>query len=250
MGYPAYITNNLLYNLDYDTDVTSGTEDASYPLENLSDKNPANVFKFTSAASGYIEFDLGGSLDIDTCALINHTFDSGDTVVIKADDFSPPTTEIMTLTYQINDMFNYLSAPVTARYVRLEWTGATATPAIGELVLGELALLTGKFRMNVLAIDIEEKIGRETPRGVHSSFDMFSIKKKTYEFTNLTISQKAEFKAIHNTTEGDRYPFLWIPDIAKNTLLYGYKQADFRISNAGINKFNFDLIMTSASRGE
>lgn len=250
MAYPGYLIDNLLLDLDFDTDVISSSEDADYPLENLTDRNPANVFKFESEAGGYIEFDLGSSVDIDTCALINHSFDTGDGVVVKAGAAPTPTTTIMEFTHQLHDMYVYLSTPETVRYVRLEWDGAEAIRYIGELVLGEMVLLTSKFLPNPLLISVEEKISRETLRGVHSAYDMFAIEKKFYQFISLTVAQKTELKILHQAAMGDRYPFLWVPDVSKQTLLYGYKQPDFEMNNAGINRFNFDLSMTSASRGD
>lgn len=248
--YPGYLVDNLLCDLDFDTDVTSSSEDTSYPLENICNRNPASKFKWESESSSYIEFDLGSSIDIDVCAIMNHSFDSGDTVVIKAGNSPTPTTTIMTLVYRSPDMYSYLSSPVSARYIRLEWTGAEAAHSIGEMVIGELVTLDSLFDKGVLETDIENKISRETLRGVHSVYDMYETKEKIYSFRNLTATEKAAFKLMHTSAYGSRYPILWIPNTGQRMLLYGYKQDDFEMANSGINKFNYNLRMISASRGE
>jgi len=247
--YPGYLMENLLYDLDYDTDVTASTEDADYPLENLSDKKAGVVFKWTTATSGWIEFDLGSIKNINLCGLINHSFVGAEVVTVSAGETSA-FSQIMSFTYRKNDMYAYLQMPFPARYVRIAWTGASAAHSIGELVLGSIIALTSKCRINVLNSMEEIKISRHTGRGVHSAYDMFSITTHACDFEVLTTSQKTEFKTMHQSSDGDRYPFLWIPDLDKTELLYGFKQQDFSSQTMSVHRWRFQLIMNSASRGE
>jgi len=250
MGFPAYLSEDLLAGIDFDTDVSSSSEDSDYPLENLADRNPANVFKFESATNGYIEFDFGSTQSINTIALLNHSFDSGDNITVKAGASPDPSTVIATFIYRARDMVAFLSTAESARYLRLVWSGATAAHSIGEMVVGESVTLSSQFSQRIGSQTVEKKIRRETPRGVKSSFDLYCLEQREYLFRELSTTEKNAFRTMHESLGGDRYPMLWLPNVSTSEVLYGYKQENFEARSVNHHRWEYILSITSASRGE
>ena len=71
--------------------------------------------------SEYIAVDLGSALEYDFVCLLNHNLQSGATITFYGADDSAFTSNVVsdTLTYYGNNLFKFLSAARTKRYVRI-----------------------------------------------------------------------------------------------------------------------------------
>jgi len=250
-GYPAYIITNLIDDIDYDTDVTSSTENAYYPLEDLSNKDMANPFRFTAEATGYIEIDFGANISFDFCGLLNHSFTDTVTVTVTAGDAPAPTTVVMTFTHHDQDMFRYTLYSTSARYVRIAWTDSAgaAIHGIGELIIGGLIILSSQFDIGFIEKLEEGKIRKRTHKGVRETFNLYSLEAREYFFGPLNDTQLEELETLHTDADGSQYPFIWIPDIGRVEILYCKKSNEFRRQNISASRYESRLTLREQSRG-
>lgn len=126
--------------------VDTGALDAGFPLANLTDENPAKVIKVATAPCG-VTWDFGSATSIECAALIHHNFDVGLSVRLQANSAAswgaPPLEQVFTFAaadgfgYRPNAWLNVSGIAHSYRYWRLQIpTGNTATPFIGDIVLG------------------------------------------------------------------------------------------------------------------
>ena len=249
-GFPAYFVDNLLDDVDFD-DVTSSSEDTYFPLENLANNEAAKVFRFESEASGYIEIDFGSEQNFDFVSLLNHSFSDTVTVTVKAGASADPSSVVMTLTHRDLDMFKYTLYSTSARYVRIAWTDSAGASvhSIGELKIGQVVVLSSQFSVGFVEKLDEGKLRRLTHKGVRDSFDLYSLDAREYEFENLSASQLAELTELHDAVGGDKYPFVWIPDIAEDEVLFVKKSGVHEKHNVDYAHYRYALTLREESKG-
>ena len=231
--------------------ILSSSENGYYPLTNLFNKDLANPFKWESGSSGYIEIDFGINRSFNFVALLNHSFTSTVTVTVAAGSTPDPSTIVMTFTHRDNDMFKYTLYKRSSRYVRLSWTdsGGAAVHEIGELIIGELIILTSQFSTGFTEKLEEGKIRRLTHKGVQDTFNLYSLESREYYFGPLSETQLDELKTLHTATDGNQYPFVWIPDIGNTEILYCKKTNELRRQNISPLKYESRLSLREESRG-
>ena len=231
--------------------IQSSTENAYYPLENLYDKDMANPFRWTSAASGYIEIDFGTETSFDFIGLLNHSFTSTVTVTVTAGDTPAPSTVVMTFTHHDQNMFKYSLYTTSARFVRIAWTDSAgaAIHGIGELIIGRLIILTSQFNIGFIEKLEEGKIRRRTHKGVQETFNLYSLEAREYFFGPLNDARLEELETLHITADGSQYPFIWIPDIGGVEILYCKKSNEFRRQNISASRYESQLTLREQSRG-
>lgn len=255
MANPVYLASDL----GLDAAVSVSTEDAAYPKANLQDRVLAKVFRGTSASALNIELDFGASVQLDTWMLGNHNIDSGATVLVKSGASSPPSTTTHTFTWRALDMVGRFT-PTSARYWAVDISGAAAGAPlqIGWMPVGAGVALPRTFRYGVQPAREEHRIGHETNAGVRWRFRLFGRDRFRYPF-RFPDEELAAFRALHDAVDGDRLPFVWIPDQDLADVYVVRKDQDFEpteIANQA-GRFNstvqaiydYMLTVTSESRG-
>jgi len=120
--------------------LTTGTEDAQFPLSNLQNDSPSIKFRSTGNTC-VIEFDLGQTRDIDTVAIAG---DPTETLGITAasiktsvtSDFTLSTPIPITLSSEYGIGIEYITE-VNHRYVELTLTGSGSFCELGNLFIGK-----------------------------------------------------------------------------------------------------------------
>ena len=145
-----------------------------------------------------------------------------------------------------------ISASISARYIRIEVSGAIITGVaqvfeLGELIVAQSVTLTSQFRTGFNRPVDEERIRHRTQRGVIKQRDLYNLKVRKYTFAPLSLTQTNELLAMHNLVRAD--PFVWIEDIEKTTILYGRKQDDFDCVNMTVSHYRVRLDITTDSKG-
>ncbi len=133
--------------------LSATTENPNYPLENLQNMQPSQVYRSTAVTGQDIDIDLGAAYALDLFALVNCNLTLSGTVRVRVADSqsnlsAAPSYDSTALGFtaplsQRNRAFyNYKSAPVTDRWVRFTLEDATNTD--GFLEIGRL-IVAGSF---------------------------------------------------------------------------------------------------------
>lgn len=201
--------------IDSDTVITSNTEDADWPHENLFDKIAAKRFRWTAVGSNWVQFDFGSSQTPDTLAIINHD-GSAATVTIKGDNSDPPTTVLASPSHRDDSIWADLGNSVSARYIRIETTGIGA---IGQIVIGSGVELPRAHRYGKTPGRERADIYHETQGGVAYVSHLFTREIREYQWRILE-SELTNFAAIDAIVKGRTLPYVWIVDTSATEVLY------------------------------
>ncbi len=253
MGYPAY----LIANLVEDGTLSSSTEDADYPLENLFDQILAKPFKAVSTTTAYIEVDHGSAVPYDTVAVLNHNLTAAGTAVVTGGAGAAPASVIGASTYRANDIWWNVGSR-NERYTRITLADAnTRNLYVGELVVGLRTALPRASRWGRQQGLEETDLEHETNRGVKWPYKLVSREIREYVF-RFPESEFAAFKLLHQTLQGQLRPFLYIPNVALTEALYVRKEPSFRPQSndaPGMDGsllatwYDYTLTLTEESRG-
>ncbi len=246
MSNPAYIADNLI---DGDTVISSSTEDAAYPLENLFDERLALPFRWTSAVGGYIEFDLLAARSFNTIAILN--LPSASSITVKAGAAPNPSTLLATPTWQAGGVWADLGAQ-SARYVRVTVVlVSTAYPQVGFIALQTRTSLTPQsFKFGYEAGLEEANLERETERGVRFVYRQFARDLLNVEW-RVQPDQLAQLRALHTAVGGREHPFVFIPDAAAAPVLFCRKEPGFKYRNVDgrTDVFDYSMQLSGESPG-
>lgn len=129
--------------------ITSSTEDALYPLANLTDRRPSKAFRFTVVSASWIHIDLLSALNPELVSIVNHNFTVDATVLVKHSDNDSNWTTLHTFTaleLAKPILTNFISGSAH-RYWKIEATDATNPEMmeIGEIFLGSIDTLSRNY---------------------------------------------------------------------------------------------------------
>lgn len=238
MGLPAYLVTNLL---DANATLTPGTEDSSYPVENLYGLVAANRYRSLSLLSLSVLVDLGSSKAANTIALINHNATSGATITVKAGGSSPPSTVVATLSWRQYDIWADLGSQ-TARYWLLEISDSnTVALSLGQLVLGTRVALPESFRRGRKPSVKTNNIALETEAGVRYVYPRYKRNQPGYVFRVRTSGDLASMRTWYNATNGEVTPFVFLEDVSLSGMLYCRMQADWDPAELSAKKDSYDV---------
>ncbi|MCK5610684.1 hypothetical protein KAR91_52915, partial [Candidatus Pacearchaeota archaeon] len=138
-------TPRFLYDdLGIAATLTSATEDADFPKENVQNELRTKIYKSTDLTDEWLVFDLGAAATVDTIAIMNHNFNEFTSVTptIKfqghtADSWGTPDID-ETLTVVDGIIVNYIAGG-SKRYWRVSMTGGSGTETaynIGRVMFG------------------------------------------------------------------------------------------------------------------
>lgn len=209
MGKPAYIAGNYLSGAA----VTPSSEDSAYPVENLSNGDQSNPFRFTSGASNSLVIDLGEELQVSGILFANHNFVSTATLSVKAGTSPSPSTVVDSPAWAETYILSRFTEG-TYRYITIELTDAQDAgdvTEIGELVIGLRVELPRGVRFGAAAQIMQEGIKERTNRGRRYALELYQLQKRIVSF-RYPESEEAQFLAWWNAIGGFVDPFVWIED--------------------------------------
>ncbi len=128
-----------------ETTIESSTgADSGYPATNLLDDSVYTCWRYTGSGTVYVEFDLGTSLEIAGCALVNHN--AGDLAQTYSElrvnygNSSPPTGLAIANSIRSSigndDFVRVFQTPLAGRYWQFKFTFLNSgTLSVGRMVL-------------------------------------------------------------------------------------------------------------------
>ncbi len=248
MGYPAYVATN---RLSAAATLTASTVDPSldYGLGSLYDRLLCQPFRWTSAAGGWIEADLGSAQAVSAIALMGHNFNPAAVVTLKGGNAPNPADVAAVVTWRERCM--YASFPeVSYRYWRLVVVDANDEASeIGELVLGPLVTLTLAARWDYGLGIQETKTRHKSGGGVDYVYDRYNQEVRDLVFKPRSDAQLAELRTLHDAVGGSSRPFVWIPR-GDSECWYMRKDDSFLPRSIGRHVYENRMTLTHESYGE
>lgn len=171
-----FLSENLLDNATFS--LTTGTENAQFPLSNLS--NEATAVKFRSLENDVvIVFDLQQTRDIDTIALHGDTnatlgMTTASFKTSLTTDFSGSTPVNIPLSAEHLMGYVILDTPVTHRYVELTLSGTGSYVELSNIFIG----LRTEIEQNNLSIDSFRYGYRDNSVTSNNKYDQLFIDKR------------------------------------------------------------------------
>lgn len=224
MGNPAYLYENLIETAS----ITSSTEDAAYPLENLYHPWLAKAFKFTVTTGGWIEFDFGSPQSFDTVCIHGHNLNSAATIAITAGAAPAPAGSIGAPSWAKYNIWDDVGAQ-TYRYLRVTIVDSNSVATrIGGIRIGTRVELSRPRRLGETPWSRDQKnLTGETYRGVISAYKRYAREKRRWLFQMLGQSQLDALRTLHELVDGNLVPFTMIEDTERAEALFGRKEETF-----------------------
>lgn len=250
MSAPAYIVTN---DIDATSILSSSSEDSVFVKENIIDLILANPFRWSEDVSGgatiFLEVDFGAAKVPDTIAILGHNFPSSTTFSLKTGDATPPTVELVAPTWREFDIYTKFTNP-NHRYWRLEITITSPELAqLGELYIAPRIELTSRMSFGFSRGVQHKKVLQQTQRGVKWNFDLFDRRFFDVIFRSIQDNHITELDLLDRAVNGERTPFVWIPDTAFADVFFMRKIEDHREENVRFNEWDVDLRLEEESRG-
>lgn len=129
--------------LDEATFTASLSADASYPLDNLSTYNPADLWKSSANTDGQtLKIDFGAARWRDFCIIDSHNFSGMTTVSLQAADSSDYATNLVTVVTSLvgsnATVLKFEFTAVNKRYWRILFTTTNSTvPQLGQIFIDQ-----------------------------------------------------------------------------------------------------------------
>ena len=182
----TFLSENLAD--DAVTTLLTGTENAQFPLTNLN--NEATAVKFRSLENAIvIQFDLSQTRTIDTIALHGDTNDSlgMTTASVRTSlttDFSGSVVTPIPLSAEHLIGYEYLTTPVSHRYVELTLTGTGVYVELSNIFIGERI----NIEQNNLSIESFRYGNRDNSVTSNNRYDqLFIDKRNSTKFVGGTL---------------------------------------------------------------
>lgn len=239
--------------------LTTGTENAQFPLENI--KNHANAVKFRSLENSVvIVFDLQQTRDIDTIALHGDTnatlgLTAASVRTSLTTDFSASTPQNIPLSAPNLIGYLYLAAEVSHRYVELTLTGTGSYVELSTIFIGKRL----EIEQNNLSIDSFRYGTRDNSITSNNKYDqLFVDKRNSTKFLAGTLQYctKSEQELVDNLfIRHQRSLPLWMiidkdgvgmNDGEYKLTIYGYLQDIPVWSASGGNHYNCNIRVNQA----
>ena len=245
----AVLQTNLLSGSGADITITSGGQNSAYPKANMDDAILGKPYRSTGLTL-IIDIDLGSAKAADACAILNHNVSAAATLIRLASGSTfPPSDFTYDFTYRADHM--YVSfASATKRYWRLSITDAGNSDGyleIGELVLGAKTTLTRPYSYGWSRARQFENTLRETLGGVRHVFERFSRWQYALPFQAMSAAEIAEVLSIYETQKMDLTPFVFIPDLADDDVVYARIMRPLSIEATTRGMFAGELVLEEES---
>jgi hypothetical protein len=194
--------------------LTAGTEDTSYPLYRLYDRNVGRLFKTTSAVTTEVKVDQGAAAPLSVDTLIvpaGHNLD-GITLDIKHSDDDAVYTPAVSQWTGAAGVIEKSWAPVTKRYWKFIITSPATIPEISELFLTETYDWTRDPARPTGALEREGNVENAQTAGGKDRFLVQGPPKLRREYTVPRCGQQQmDHMLSHMATHHQGKPF-WLYD--------------------------------------
>ncbi len=226
-----FLSDNLVN--DADLTITTGSENAQFPLDNIQNVSTAKKFRSTGNTV-VIELDLQQTRDIDTIAIVGDATDQlGVTAVsVKTSvttDFSLSTPIPITISSEHNIGYEFITE-VTHRFVEVTFTGTGSFAEVSNMFIGKrINLIQNNFSINSFRYGYDDNSRVRQNRYGQSFIDELPLRKNlsgTMEFATKNEQETLDDMFIRH----GRHEPLWI--IVDN-------------ASAGMNEGQFKLAMYS-----
>ena len=254
----SYIAAN---HIDSDTTITPSTEDSTFTVENIYNKRIGKPFKFTGK-TGNIVFDFGSETTIFAIALLGHNLSSGATITLQSkssDSWGDPYVD-ESITWRAADIYQVLkTGTITLAAIEwdtgIEWDGAhdfDTTPhfsqqywrlviddngcADSQVKFGEIYLYTGittlSQNFNWGSDETDEYINNidYTEYMQPWVYSLTNRKSFAIDFEINDAATDAELRAWQTAAQGNKYPFVFIPDPDETDCYYVRFSSDLSLT--------------------
>jgi len=228
------------------------SEDTLYVKGNMYNKRQSLPWRMTAKTNQYAVFDLGSDRPTIIC-ILNHNFNSGVTLTLKADD-DPPNwgapAWTQALTYHALNIW-YSWSDKDYRWWRLEISdaGNPSNPEIGELVLYTYGTFTRNYRWPYTEGIEYVKGDLRTAWGQRWRQRRAKLKKFALEFYGVSDTHLvSEIEAFFEALDGD-LPFVLIPEHTESDCWYVDCLNDLEARREFYNINSFTLDLEEQSRG-
>lgn len=196
--------------------LTTGTENAQFPLSNLDNDSPSVKFR-SSGNTVVIEVDLGQTRDIDTLMVVGDpTGTFGMTTVTyktsTTNDFSLSPVNNVTLDPEQNMGYSYITL-VSHRFVEISFTGQGSYAEVGNIFIGERINIT----QNNLSISSFNYLYNDNSTVTENDYGQHFITSRNLQKVlagTIEFATKSEQEILDNLfiTHGRSYPLWMIVD--------------------------------------
>lgn len=201
----------------------TGTADANYPVTNVGNKNPADIFLTSSTGTDVdILWDHGGATDVQLFSLHHHNIPAGTDVRIQrnaADSWGAPSMDVAVVigTFPITGIPPAVAIDMTAqagygsyRYTRLH------IPSLAQKIGVGSAMLWGTKRTGLAALfpaRVTERIPTRkwgTAMGVYSRYNLgVRIRELRGRVANASAAEISAWLALWRAARGDANQFFY-----------------------------------------
>ena len=253
MGFPAYLVDNLFDDPDL-VGITVSTEDSVFDRVRLSDKFMGSPFRWTSGAGGTIELEFSVAKSPTGIFAFNHNALAGSTIELFGADAASGSDETHTLTFRALDVYKQFVPTSARKFWRFSITGDTqpvgTVTEVGELSLGILQVLTGRFEFGWTRVYEKPRFVMRTVRGVdhrviRNDFDRFR-----HLFNDITTAMKDEIVALVEASRGSSDPIAWVPNLTDPDSFYvHFDDNPITVQSLRFPTWQVELNLKSQSRG-
>lgn len=251
-----FLSDNLVDNSTMS--ITTGAENAQFPLSNLLNESPSNKFR-SVGDTVVVEFDLFQTRTIDTIALVGDptgTFGVTDVIVKTSvtNDFSLSTPISITLSPEQNMGWEFITE-VSHRFVEMTFTGTGSFSEVSNIFIGQRINLAqnnlsiGSFRYGFT----DKSVVRKNDYGQHfiDTRNMTKFLAGGLEFCNKTEQEILDDMFL---SHGRNKPIWMLVDSLSEGMnvgafkltVYGYLLRTPRWSASGGNHYNANLRINEA----
>lgn len=194
----------------------SETENASFPLANLQNDLPTELWKSSNANNNQsLVLDFGANKQCDFVILEGHNFASMIGVSLQAADDSAFSVNAVTPVADLTGVSGRLKvefAAVTRRYWRLRFTNTNSiTPELGQIYLNQLLEITEGYDIPYEVGDEEAETAEKVALSglVRTSQTIEAQDMVTVGFSIRSESFRIAWMAFHRKVQGTMYAFFF-----------------------------------------
>lgn len=256
-GYPLGVDPLLGNVADASSVFVVGAAEASYPLTNIANGNPAKPFKCTGATV-QIRWDLGSAKALKYFALIHHNLDNALAgVTLKAGSTIAVADFSQAITIPAADEDGYTVSPwldLTAVAAYRYWRLNVDTANSANVIFGEICLqlddrrVAKNYAVGSVRAEIGDWITHQTGLGVELVYNRSTRRKMLSGSFMVSATQLETFLEWWRAVRGQ--PHLIIPDVANNEAWLARLQVkELAVTFRAPNSRVFSFQIQEVSRG-
>jgi hypothetical protein len=226
--------------------------DASFPVSNLSDFEPATMWKGSSVSNptNYIIADYGIATECTMCVIDNHNLSSfiglRNGVKLEASSVADFSTDLHVVVADLAvsssaDPAVFTFESHTKRYWRVFWDNdadaLNYAPQVGNIFIGTPLEFTTPYEWNYKTENAEYQTNTKTALDgtIRSSQTFAGRLLSELKFSNQSDTFRVAFQTFHRSIRGSMYPFYFI-DVNGTTVRYVHMEDYVPVSVPGYGR--------------